>query len=115
MEGKAAKVIENSEGGRTTPSMLALDLGALLAVAKYRGEFEERLERAQGGAAGVRRRRRDWTHDGDDDLPYPIGGFFMSVADIFWLIIIYGASASACLRRCARARSLNWKLSGTLA
>jgi ATP-dependent Clp protease ATP-binding subunit ClpA len=45
MEGKAAKVIENSEGGRTTPSMLALDLGALLAVAKYRGEFEERLER----------------------------------------------------------------------
>jgi hypothetical protein len=44
MEGKAAKVIENTEGWRTTPSMLALDLGALLAEAKYRGEFEERCE-----------------------------------------------------------------------
>ena len=28
MEGKAAKVIENAEGGRTTPSMVALLIGA---------------------------------------------------------------------------------------
>jgi molecular chaperone DnaK (HSP70) len=55
MEGRQAKVIENAEGGRTTPSMVAFGKDGEVPVGHRRRHPGRRPDRRREGRAAARR------------------------------------------------------------